>query len=125
MRCLSVDERHRLLEACTASGNPYVYMVVVLALSTSARKMELLTLTWRDVELPCGVSTVPKTKNGERRVLPLAGPALALLLQHVRVRRIDTPLVFPRADGRHPLVHWGAFGHSDVSRSRSRCRPNT
>jgi integrase len=75
----------------------------MLALSTGARKMELLTLTWRDVDLPRGVITVPKTKNGDRRVLPLAGPALALLQQHARVRRIDTPLVFPRADGRHPL----------------------
>jgi integrase len=103
VRCLSADERHRLLEACKASGNPYLYLVVVLALSTGARKMELLTLTWREVDLPRGVITVPKTKNGERRVLPLAGPALALLQQHARVRRIDTPLVFPWADGRHPL----------------------
>src|SRR5262249_1774400 len=68
-----------------------------------ARKMELLTLTWRDVDLQRGVITLHTTKNGERRVLPLAGPAMALMRQHAKVRRPDTPPVFPRSDGRKPL----------------------
>ena len=103
VRFLSDEERQQLLEACKASPNPYLYTVVVLALSTGARKMELLTLTWRDVDPQRGVITLQDTKNGERRVLPLAGPALALMQARAKVRRIDTPLVFPRDDGRKPL----------------------
>src|SRR5262249_8250247 len=68
-----------------------------------ARKMELLNLTWRDVDLQRGVITLHNTKNRERRVLPLAGPALALMHQHAKIRRIDTPFVFPRRDGRKSL----------------------
>ena len=33
-----------LLRGCQTSSNPYLYIVVVLALSTGARKMELLNL---------------------------------------------------------------------------------
>ena len=47
--------------------------------------------------------TLHDTKNGERHVLPLAGPALALMHQHTKIRRIDTLFVFPRSDGRKPL----------------------
>ena len=42
IRFLSDEERERLLEACRESHNPYIYPVVVLALSTGARKMGLL-----------------------------------------------------------------------------------
>jgi integrase len=103
VRFLSDEERQQLLGTCKQSPSAYLYYVVVLALSTGARKMELLSLTWRDVDLQRGVITLHDTKNGERRVLPLAGPALALMCEHAKVRRIDTPLVFPRDDGRKPL----------------------
>ena len=36
-----------------------------------------------------------ETKNGEVRLLPLAGPALESLRERVKVRRLDTDLVFP------------------------------
>ena len=39
-RFLSDDERQRLLDACRASDSRYLYTVVVLALSTGARKMD-------------------------------------------------------------------------------------
>lgn len=44
-----------------------------------------------------------ETKNGERRVVPLAGPALALLREHAKVRRIDTDLLFPGHRGNAPI----------------------
>ena len=42
-----------------------------------------------------------ETKNGERRLVPLAGPALALLREHAKVRPIDTALLFPGKVKRH------------------------
>jgi integrase len=103
VRFLSDDERHRLLDACKVSKNPSLYLVVVLALSTGARKMELLNLTWNDVDLQRGMITLHDTKNRERRVLPLVGQALDLVSQHAKVRRIDTLLVFPRRRGTKPM----------------------
>jgi integrase len=79
VRYLSDDERKRLLEACTASSNPVLHLIVLLALATGCRKMELLGLRWADVDLSRGVLTLQVTKNGKRRRVPLTGQALDLL----------------------------------------------
>jgi len=88
-------ERTRLLKACEASNNPYLYPVVVLALSTGMRQGEIMNLTWDNVDLNQCRITLHETKNGERRVVPIAGRALELLKEHAKVRRLDTPLLFP------------------------------
>ncbi len=103
VRFLSAEERARLLHACRASANRFLYPVVVLALATGARKMELLGLTWADVDLRRAQITLQHTKNRERRVLPLTGHAFEAVQQLATRRRIDTPLLFPGAAGRHPL----------------------
>ena len=102
VRFLSDDERQRLLTVCKRSRNRHLYMIVVLALSTGARKMELLTLRWRDIDLQGGRMVLQETKNGERRVLPLTDHALDLLQKYAKVRRIDTDLLFPGRDGAKP-----------------------
>jgi integrase len=103
VRFLSDDERERLLDACRVSDNPYLYPVVVLALSTGARKMEILRLRIRDVDCQRQVITLHATKNGERRVLPLQGHALELVQNHAKIRRIDSPFVFPSRNGKKPF----------------------
>jgi integrase len=95
VRFLDDDERDRLLTACRASANPDLYPAVILALSTGARPQEVLGLRWPQVDLGRRVATLHETKNGERRILPLAGPALDLLRDRSKVRRLDTDLVFP------------------------------
>jgi integrase len=95
VRFLSEEERHRLLEACQKSDSPWLYLIVVLALSTGARRMEILGLRWEDVDLNRGIITLHETKNGERRILPITGHALALLKEHAKVRLLNTDLVFP------------------------------
>ncbi len=88
-------ERTRLLKACKESSSPDLYPAVVLSLSTGARKMELMGLRWRQVDLVRGMITLEDTKNGERRALPLAGHALELMQARAKVRRLDCDLVFP------------------------------
>lgn len=95
VRFLSDEERQRLLEACQKSESAWLYLIVVLALSTGARRMEILGLRWDDVDLNRGIITLHDTKNGERRILPITGHALALLKEHAKIRSLDTRLVFP------------------------------
>jgi integrase len=103
VRFLSDDERPRLLDACRASGNRMLYPLVMLALATGARKMELLSLTWPQVDIGRAMITLLDTKNGESRSIPVTGQAFDVLRSHAQVIRLDTPLVFPRADGRQPI----------------------
>ncbi len=111
VRYLSDDERTALLQACQASGHPLLYTAVVLSLSTGARKGELLGLQWKDVDLKAGRITLLDTKNGETRVLPLAGRALVLMQEQHERREEKIPWVFPGRGGRKPIdlqVPWQA-----------------
>lgn len=103
-RFLSDAERARLLEACKESPCHLLYPVVVVALSTGARYSEVMHLTWDQVDLNRGVARLEKTKNNERRILPLTHHALSVMqdLHELEGRPING-LVFPRDDGLAPM----------------------
>lgn len=103
IRFLSADEREALLHACAAHSAPWLHPLVLLALSTGARRGELLGLRWPDVDLTRGVVTFHITKNRDRRAVPVAGAALTVLREWAKVRRIDTDLVFPGNPIERPL----------------------
>jgi len=103
MRFLSDEERQRLLTTCKQSSSPFLYIVVVLALSTGARKMEIVGLRWQDIDLRRGIIILHETKNGERRVLPLTGYALELMKQHSQIRHLNCDWVFPSKDFKKPI----------------------
>lgn len=75
-RFLSDDERERLLAACKASPWPRLYVLVLTALTTGARKGELLGLTWADVDRERGLAAVGRSKNGDPKMLPLVPAVL-------------------------------------------------
>jgi integrase len=95
VRFLDDDERQRLLVACKESSSELLYMCVILALSSGMRQAELMGLKWQDVNLKDGFLILHKTKNGTKRRVPLSGLGLSLLQEHAKIRRIDTPLLFP------------------------------
>jgi integrase len=103
VRFLSDDERARLLVECKKSEGPYLYIAVVLALSTGGRRMEILGLSWNDVDFNRGIITLHETKNGDRRVLPLAGHAFELMKEHNKVRHVTSSLVFPGKNINNPV----------------------
>lgn len=79
VRYLTDDERRRLLGAAAASAWPKLQLLVMLALTTGARRGELEALRWKDVDLERGRAYVGRSKNGQPRVLPLVAPVVALL----------------------------------------------
>lgn len=95
VRFLSDDERVRLLKLCKESSSPYLYPVVVLALSTGMRQGEIMNLTWDTVDLNQGRAILHETKNGERRAVAITGHALEMLKELKKVPRIDSNFLFP------------------------------
>lgn len=92
-RLLSIEEKNRLLEVCQSSPNTHLYPIVSLALLTGMRFGEIVNLKWEDIDYKGRTITLEKTKNGERRVLPLT-PAVEKIFSLCRQTDIATGLVF-------------------------------
>jgi integrase len=92
VRFLSDVERDALLAACKKAPWPRLNLVVLMALTTGARKGELLGMRWSDVDFDRSVASVGRTKNGDPRVLPLV-PAVVDELR--RFEGAASSLVFP------------------------------
>ncbi|SCA62546.1 Shufflon-specific DNA recombinase [Chlamydiales bacterium SCGC AG-110-M15] len=95
VRFLDEEERTSLLLMCQKSDNIHLYTIVLLALSTGMRKGELMNLKWRDVDLSDKRIILNDTKNDERRVVPLTGRALQLLMGMKKKRNSSKDLIFP------------------------------
>jgi len=75
-RFLSDKEREALMKACKQSNNPYLYTIVIVALSTGARKSEIMNLKWSQVDFKRNTIYLYETKNKESRALFLHSQAL-------------------------------------------------
>ena len=64
-----------------------------MSLLTGARRANVLSMSWEDVNLQRGTWTIPRTKNGEAHTVPLVGEAIAILT--VRKSSSEGPWVFP------------------------------
>jgi integrase len=90
-RWLSADEEARIVSAAPV----WLRELMVFAIHTGMRQGEILGLTWSGVDLFRRTVTVFKSKNGERRTLPLNQTALDLLKRKAGSRSLNTELVFP------------------------------
>jgi integrase len=112
-RFLSDDERTALLAACLKSEWSALHALVLLAITSGARRGEMTSLKWSDVDMEAGRATVHETKNGETRRLVLRGEALRAL-KALETARTEKPkaarseYVFTNPSG-HP----GAFEFFD------------
>ena len=79
VRFLTDDERTRLLAECKESQWNRLYLLVLMAITTGARRGELLGLEWKDVDFERAEATLHDTKNGDRRVLILIPQVMAEL----------------------------------------------
>ncbi len=111
-RYLDEDERKELLEACKASDNAQLYPIVVFALSTGARKNEVVSLTLDDLDLKRGSAVFRNTKNGDTRAVPVVGHLKDVLEDQVKTTKAlykemehkpPKRWLFPRADGQSPI----------------------
>jgi integrase len=99
VRFLSDAERDALLGACEKSEWPALRTLVLLAISTGARRGELINLRWADVDLKAARATVHETKSGDPRVLPLVGKALEALRALKQQNSVRSQYVFAARSG--------------------------
>ena len=99
-RFLQSDELPRIFESLAQEVNSDIRDYVMLALLTGARKSNVLSMRWADVNLDRAEWRLPITKNGEALTLPLMPEAVEI----IRSRKPNGPAeyVFPGS---------GASGH--------------
>ena len=93
VRYLDRDEIEDFLAACRQSSNSSLFPVVLIALSTGMRRGEILGLRWKDVSLERRLIVLSKTKNRERRGIPITEQVLESLMSLQRYTHTD--LLFP------------------------------
>jgi len=79
---LSHDEQESLLSASKKANWDKFYLVVLLAITTGARKGEILNLSWSDIDFHNRTALLAETKNGKPRLLPLTQPVIEELMKY-------------------------------------------
>jgi site-specific recombinase XerD len=97
IRFLSPEEEVRLRAAIEAM-RPEHLPELDFALNTGLRLSEMYGLTWENVNLSRCVLTIPRSKNGEIRHVPLNSTALAAL-QSLKAQSDGSGPVFRNAEG--------------------------
>lgn len=91
-RFLSDTELPRLLDAARVSEWPRLYLLILMAITTGARRSELIGLKWSDVDLKARTAHLHTTKNGDQRVLALTD---AVISELASFREVGSGYVFP------------------------------
>lgn len=79
LRRLSDEEEKRLMVALSGCRRPVMGPLVRFALETGMRRSEMLRLRWPDIDFEKRLATLPTTKNGNPRWVPLTDAAVAAL----------------------------------------------
>ena len=72
-------EYDKLKEAALSCKNPFIWPAVQFALETAVRRSELLSLRWADTDLDRKIATLPDSKNGTKREVPLTNTAREII----------------------------------------------
>ncbi|MEJ5226855.1 site-specific integrase [Thermodesulfovibrio sp.] len=94
LKYLTKEEIDKLLMNC----DRHLYPIVFIAIYTGMRKGEILNLKWSQIDLKNGIILLDKTKNYERREIPISDSLKALFKQLHSQRRLNTDYVFVNPD---------------------------
>lgn len=93
-RILTAEEERRLIAEAERSTWAPMALFLRLALTTGARRSELSSLRWSDVDLVRRVAVLRTSKNGESRTLPLVMSVRDALAEARKVQPLSSDLVF-------------------------------
>lgn len=107
-RILVEDEEIRLLQSSHQSPSPYLYCIVLIGLTTGARKSEILNLTWDCIDFENKFALIKDSKNGRPRHVGLVESVIQELKRLHAMRDPHKPLVFASKT---------AFGRIDIKKA--------
>ena len=78
-RYLSKRESKRLMQSIKESKNIHLCYIIPLLMLTGARRGEVLSAKWKEIDFTNNIWTIPLSKNGKKRHIPLSPSLLSLL----------------------------------------------
>jgi integrase len=78
-RFLNGEELSRFFSALEKESNVTARDSFLVALLTGARKENVLSMRWSDIDFPNATWRIKRTKNGTAQTIPLVGPILEIL----------------------------------------------
>jgi integrase len=101
-RFLEIEEISKLLQTCLNTDYE-LFLCVLIAISTGARKSEILKLTWGMVDFKQKILRFSNTKNGDDRDTPISGllyDELQTFKKQNKVHRLKNDYIFRTSDGK-------------------------
>jgi integrase len=89
------DELPKFMEALEMEPNRAMRDFFLMCLYTGARKSNVLSMRWEDVDFSINEWRIPDTKNGEPVRIPLIEEALEILRDRSWIKGPSIPWVFP------------------------------
>lgn len=114
-RFLTQEEIQRLRSAVEKSANTQLKFIVALLLMLGCRKSELLNAQWAHMDLTRRIWTIPLSKSGKTRYVPLSVEAVELL--KVLPRWDGCPYVLPNPRTRKPFRDFHEPWHTACRRA--------
>lgn len=93
-RFLQPDELPRFLQALDKLSSPRLANAFRMMLFTGARKSNVLSAKWQDIDLAAGVWNIQDTKQNEPQRVPLTTEAITVL-NRLKATANGSPYVFP------------------------------
>src|SRR5208283_1697266 len=124
-RFLHVDELQGFFKALFAEPNETLRDLLLVALLTRARKSNVMTMKWVDLDFSTCLWRIPETKSGKPVVVPLV-PAAVALLHHRRETANGSPWVFSsnRSKSGHITEVKSAWKRVKTAATLVDCRPH-
>jgi len=93
-RFLHGDELRAFFDALAQEPDPMIQAFFLVCLFTGARRSNVQTMRWEDIDFGTGLWRIPETKSGKPVVVPLVAPVVEVL--RTRLAAADgSPWVFP------------------------------
>lgn len=111
VRFLKKEEISSLLRECKKSSYE-LYLVVLIALTTGARYNEIISLTWKDVDLVNNYFYFMNTKNGDNRGIAIPKRVQNELKEYSKIRNLKNKFLFPGNNPNKPCDRIKAFNNA-------------
>lgn len=107
-RFLDPAEAQRLIQAVHQSESPLLRFIIPCLLFTGARKREAMNAEWRYIDWESRIWTIPETKAGKPRFVPLSDQAIEVLKATQNflrgTRQANSKWVFPNLETGKPYT---------------------